>query len=134
MFIGKLAPALACGCTCVIKPSEVTPLSTLRVCELIKQAGFPPGVVNVVVGYGATVGKALSYHMDINKISFTGSTAVGRLIAKAAAESNLKRVTLELGGKSPNVICDDADLTQAVKWAEKGLFGNAGQGKLYLSI
>jgi len=127
MFLSKIAGALACGCTIVVNPSEISPLSTLRVCDLIKEAGFPPGVINVVVGYGPTVGDALSHHMDVNKISFTGSLAVGRKIATAAAESNLKRVTLELGGKSPNIILDDADLDQAVKWAANGIYGNSGQ-------
>lgn len=105
----------------------MTPLSVLRLCDLIKEAGFPPGVVNVVNGYGQIAGKAISEHMDINKISFTGSLATGRLIAKAAADSNLKAVTLELGGKSPNIIFDDADLDQAIKWADIGIFPNAGQ-------
>lgn len=111
-----------------MKPSEISPLSSLRVCDLIKEAGFPPGVINVVVGYGSTVGNALSHHMDVNNISFTGSLAVGRKIATAAAASNLKRVTLELGGKSPNIILDDANLDQAVKWAASGIYTNSGQG------
>ena len=110
----KLAPALATGCTVVLKPSENTPLSILRACELLKEAGFPPGVVNVVNGYGNTVGQAISEHHGIDKVAFTGSTLVGRKIAKAAADSNLKAVSLELGGKSPNIILDDADLDQAV--------------------
>jgi len=120
-------PALATGCTVVLKPSEITPITTLRFCDLIKEAGFPPGVVNVVNGYGPTAGKAISEHMDINKVSFTGSPVTGRLVAKAAAESNLKTVTLELGGKSPNIIFDDADLDQAIKWADYGIYANAGQ-------
>jgi aldehyde dehydrogenase (NAD+) len=112
----KLAPALATGCTVVLKPSENTPLSILRACELLKEAGFPPGVVNVVNGYGNTVGQAISEHHGIDKVAFTGSTLVGRKIAKAAADSNLKAVSLELGGKSPNIILDDADLDQAVRF------------------
>jgi aldehyde dehydrogenase (NAD+) len=110
----KLAPALATGCTVVLKPSENTPLCTLRACELLKEAGFPPGVVNLVNGYGNVVGQAMAEHHGIDKIAFTGSTLVGRKIAKAAADSNLKSVSLELGGKSPNIILDDADLDQAV--------------------
>ena len=97
-----------------MKPSENTPLSILRFCDLIKEAGFPPGVVNIVNGYGATVGQAISEHYGIDKVAFTGSTLVGRKIAKASAETNLKAVSLELGGKSPNIILDDADLDQAV--------------------
>ena len=90
-------------------------------CALIKEAGFPPGVVNIVTGYGQTVGAAISSHMKIEKVAFTGSTLVGRKIMEAAAKSNLKPVTLELGGKSPNIIFDDADLDQAVKWASHGI-------------
>lgn len=97
-----------------MKPSENTPLSMLRVCELFKEAGFPPGVVNIVNGYGNTVGKAISEHHGIDKVAFTGSTLVGRMIAKAAADSNLKEVSLELGGKSPNIILDDCNFEQAV--------------------
>lgn len=116
--------------TVVVKPSEITPLTALRTCELFKEAGFPAGVVNVVVGYGLTVGKALTDHHGVNIVSFTGSTAVGRQVAEAAARSNLKRVMLELGGKSPNIIFDDADLDQAVKWAAMGIYSNSGQGEL----
>ena len=101
MFIWKIAPALATGNTIVIKSAETTPLSALKMCELIKEAGFPPGTVNLVSGYGKTVGAAMANHMDIDKLAFTGSTATGRTILKAAASSNLKKVTLELGGKSP---------------------------------
>ena len=101
MFIWKIAPALACGCSLVIKPSEVTPLSALKMCELIQEAGFPPGSVNVVNGYGKTVGSAIAHHMDIDKIAFTGSTTTGRSVMIASAKSNLKKVSLELGGKSP---------------------------------
>ncbi|CAE7151171.1 unnamed protein product [Rhizoctonia solani] len=127
MFAWKLAPALATGNTVVIKPSEFTPLSALRVASLFKEAGLPDGVVNVVSGYGQTVGAAISSHMKIEKVAFTGSTAVGRTIMKAAASSNLKNVTLELGGKSPNIIFNDADLEAAVRWAAFGIFFNHGQ-------
>jgi len=130
MAIWKLGPALATGCAVIIKPSEMTPLSILRFCDLVKEAGFPPGVVNVINGYGPTAGKAISEHMDIDKVSFTGSPITGRLIAKAAAESNLKTLTLELGGKSPNIIFDDADLDQAIKWADLGIYSNAGQSMI----
>jgi acyl-CoA reductase-like NAD-dependent aldehyde dehydrogenase len=113
-FIIKIGPVLATGCTTILKPSENTPLSVLRACELIKEAGIPPGVVNVINGYGHVAGQAIADHHGIDKVAFTGSTLVGRKIVKAAAESNLKVVTLELGGKSPNIILDDADLEQAV--------------------
>ncbi|GLB39770.1 putative aldehyde dehydrogenase family protein [Lyophyllum shimeji] len=125
--IAKIAPALATGNTIVLKPSELTPLTALRFADLINEAGFPPGVFNVVNGYGPTVGAAIAAHPEIRKIAFTGSTLVGRSIMRAAAESNLKSVTLELGGKSPTIIFDDADLEQAVKWASMGVFYNAGQ-------
>ncbi|KAG1472186.1 hypothetical protein G6F56_001694 [Rhizopus delemar] len=128
MMLGwKLGPALATGNTVVVKTSEMTPLSALKVAQLVVEAGFPPGVVNIITGYGAIAGDALSRHMKVSKVAFTGSTPVGRMIMKAAAESNLKKVTLELGGKSPNIIFDDADLDQAVKWAHKGIFFNHGQ-------
>ncbi|KAJ7673987.1 aldehyde dehydrogenase domain-containing protein [Mycena polygramma] len=127
MLTWKLAPALATGNTIVLKPSEFTPMTALRMCSLIKEAGFPPGVVNVVTGYGQTVGQAIAEHMDIQKVAFTGSTLVGRKVMAAAAASNLKNVTLELGGKSPNIIFDDADLEQAVGWAAHGIFWNHGQ-------
>lgn len=110
----KLVTALATGNAVVVKPSEVTPLSILKVAEYINAAGFPPGVVNIVNGYGNTVGQALADHRDIGKLSFTGSTAVGRRIMESAAKTNLKRITLELGGKSPTLIFDDADLSRAV--------------------
>lgn len=126
MMAWKLAPALACGCTLVLKSSEKTPLSALLMCQLIKEAGFPAGVVNVVCGDGST-GKFLAEHMDVDKICFTGSSAVGHKIIQMAAASNMKRVTLELGGKSPMIVCDDADLDQAVEVAENGLFFNCGQ-------
>lgn len=127
MFVGKTATALAAGCTVVVKPAEDTPLGALHLAALAREAGFPPGVLNVVTGYGHTAGSALAHHMDVNKISFTGSTAVGKLIQKAAAESNLKRVTLELGGKSPLVIFDDADLEEAVLVAQSCCMVLAGQ-------
>ncbi|KAG9083707.1 aldehyde dehydrogenase (NAD(P)(+)) ald5 [Ceratobasidium sp. UAMH 11750] len=127
MFAWKLAPALATGNTIVIKTSEFTPLSALRVVALFEEAGLPAGVVNLVTGYGNTVGAAISSHMHIEKVAFTGSTLVGRTIMKAAAASNLKNVTLELGGKSPNIVFDDADLDQAVRWSAFGIFFNHGQ-------
>jgi len=123
----KLAPALACGNVSVLKPAEQTPLTALYVAALIKEAGFPPGVVNVITGYGPTAGAAISEHMDIDKVAFTGSTEVGGLILKASATSNLKRTTLELGGKSPNIIFADCDLDHAVEAAHQGLFHNSGQ-------
>lgn len=101
MFIWKIAPALVTGNTVVIKSAEATPLSALKICELISKAGFPPGTVNLVSGYGKTVGSAIAHHMDVDKVAFTGSTATGRAIMRASANSNLKKVTLELGGKSP---------------------------------
>src|SRR5208282_124258 len=104
MAAWKLAPALASGCTVVLKPAEQTPLSALRLGELIVEAGFPEGVVNIVPGFGPTAGAAIAAHMDVDKVAFTGSTEVGHLIMEAAAKSNLKPVTLELGGKSPNII------------------------------
>jgi aldehyde dehydrogenase (NAD+) len=121
----KLFPALAAGNTIVIKPSEVTPLSTLRLAELCMQAGFPPGVINVVTGFGAT-GAALVEHPLVDKIAFTGATATGQAIARAAASRNA-RVTLELGGKSPNIIFDDADIDRAVDGVIAGLFSATGQ-------
>ncbi|CAG8501505.1 6714_t:CDS:10 [Dentiscutata heterogama] len=123
----KMAPALACGNTIVLKPSELTPLTALKVAALCKEAGFPKGVVNVLSGFGPIAGAAIASHMKINKISFTGSTAVGKSILKASADSNLKKVSLELGGKSPNIIFADSDLDQAVKWAHMGIFYDSGQ-------
>ncbi|CDH51788.1 aldehyde dehydrogenase [Lichtheimia corymbifera JMRC:FSU:9682] len=124
----KIAPALATANTVVIKTSEMTPLSALKVAALVKEAGFPPGVINIITGYGAIAGDALARHPKVGKIAFTGSTVVGRQIMKAAAESNLKKVTLELGGKSPNIIFDDVeDLDKAVFWAFNGIYMNAGQ-------
>src|ERR1700733_8310499 len=127
MLAWKLAPALATGNTVVMKPAEQTPLSALRIGELIVEAGFPPGVVNLLPGFGPTAGAAIARHMDVDKVAFTGSTEVGHLIMEAAAKSNLKRVTLELGGKSPNIIFADTDLDEAVEGAHFGLFFNHGQ-------
>ncbi|MGF1488765.1 MAG: aldehyde dehydrogenase family protein [Prochloraceae cyanobacterium] len=123
----KLAPALAAGNTVVLKTAEQTPLSALRVGELILEAGFPPGVVNILSGYGPTAGGAIARHLDIDKVAFTGSTEVGKLIMEAAAKSNLKRVTLELGGKSPNIVFADADLDRAIAGSHDALFFNQGQ-------
>jgi aldehyde dehydrogenase (NAD+) len=123
----KLGPALAAGCTVVMKPAEQTPLTALRVGELIMEAGFPEGVVNLLPGYGPTAGAAIARHMDVDKVAFTGSTEVGHLIMKAAAETNLKRVTLELGGKSPNIVFADADMEQAIEGSHQALFFNQGQ-------
>src|SRR5580692_1554524 len=123
----KLGPALATGCTVVMKPAEQTPLSALRVGELIMEAGFPEGVVNLLPGYGPTAGQAISRHPGIDKVAFTGSTEVGHLIMRAAAQTNLKRVTLELGGKSPNIVFADTDIDEAVQGAHFGLFFNQGQ-------
>ncbi|KAF8423744.1 aldehyde dehydrogenase domain-containing protein [Boletus edulis BED1] len=127
MLAWKIGPALATGNAIVLKPSEFTPLTAIRVCHLINEAGFPPGVVNIITGYGNTVGNAISHHMKIEKVAFTGSTLVGRKVMEASSKSNLKNVTLELGGKSPNIIFDDADLDQAVNWAAFGIFWNQGQ-------
>lgn len=126
MAAWKLAPALAAGNVVVLKSSEITPLSILYFATLFKKAGFPPGVVNIVSGYGASAGKALASHLDVDKVAFTGSTATGRLVQKMAT-SNLKAVTLECGGKSPLLVRADADLTQAVKWAAIGIMSNMGQ-------
>jgi aldehyde dehydrogenase (NAD+) len=123
----KLAPALATGNTCVLKPAEQTPLSALRIGELILEAGFPEGVVNILPGFGETAGAAIANHMDIDKVAFTGSTEVGHLILQAAGRSNLKRVSLELGGKSPNIVFADADMPQAIEGSHMGLFFNQGQ-------
>ena len=122
----KLAPALAAGCTVVVKPSDYTPVSTLALADLVVEAGFPPGVVNVVTGWGPEVGKALSSHPGIDKVAFTGSTQVGKLIAHAAAD-NLTRLTLELGGKSAQVVFPDADLDAAANGIIAGVFAATGQ-------
>ena len=126
MAAWKLGPALAAGCTVVLKPAEQTPLSALRLGELIQEAGFPDGVVNIVTGFGETAGAALAAHPGLDKIAFTGSTEVGKLIVRAAANA-LKKVSLELGGKSPNVIFDDADLETAIPGAASAIFFNHGQ-------
>ncbi|EKM54311.1 uncharacterized protein PHACADRAFT_258094 [Phanerochaete carnosa HHB-10118-sp] len=126
--IWKAAPALATGNAIVLKPSEVTPLSALKLAELVKEAGFPDGVFNVVTGYGATAGQAITEHPLVGKVSFTGSTIVGRKVMETAAKTNLKRVTLELGGKSPILIFDDADVEQTVKRVCGSTFYNSGQG------
>lgn len=126
MAAWKLGPALACGNTVVIKAAEQTPLSILYLATLIREAGFPAGVVNVVNGPGATAGASIASHPGIDKIAFTGSTITGRAIMKAAA-SNLKTITLETGGKSPLVVFDDANLDQAVKWSHVGIMSNMGQ-------
>jgi len=126
MAAWKLAPALATGCTVVLKPAEQTPLTALRLGELIMEAGFPEGVVNIVPGYGETAGAALAAHPDVDKVAFTGSTEVGKLILQAAA-GNLKKVSLELGGKSPNIILDDADVSTAIPGAASAIFFNHGQ-------
>ncbi len=126
MAAWKLGPALASGCTVVLKPADQTPLSALRLGELVMEAGFPEGVVNIVAGYGETAGAALAAHPDVDKIAFTGSTEVGKLIVHAAA-GNLKKVSLELGGKSPNVVFKDADLESAIPGAASAIFFNHGQ-------
>ena len=127
MATWKLAPCLACGNTVVIKSSEKTPLSLLFLAHLAQLAGFPPGVLNCISGYGPTAGNALAMHMDVDKIAFTGSTPVGRKMLHASADSNLKKVTVELGGKSPVIVFPDCDLENAVNGIHIGLFFNAGQ-------
>ncbi|WOO76474.1 Aldehyde dehydrogenase [Vanrija pseudolonga] len=127
MWAWKVAPAVAAGCTIVMKPSELTPLTALLLCDYAKEAGFPPGVLNTVPGLGATTGDAISRHLDIDKVAFTGSVITGRRISIAAAESNLKKVTLELGGKSPMLIFDSADVEEAADWTAMGIWFNSGQ-------
>jgi phenylacetaldehyde dehydrogenase len=126
MAAWKLGPALAAGCTIVLKPAEQTPLSALRLGELICEAGFPDGVVNIVPGFGETAGAALAAHPDVDKVAFTGSTEVGKLILGAAA-GNLKKVSLELGGKSPNIVCKDADVEASIPGVASAIFFNHGQ-------
>src|SRR4029078_8726110 len=126
MAAWKLGPALATGCTVVLKPAEEAPLTGIRVGELIQEAGFPDGVVNIVTGFGETAGAALAAHAGVDKVAFTGSTEVGRLIVQAAAR-DLKHVSLELGGKSPNIILEDADLDVAIPGATSAIFFNHGQ-------
>ena len=126
MAAWKLAPALAAGCTVVLKAAEQTPLTALRLAELVLEAGFPPGVVNILTGFGETAGAAIAAHPDVDKVAFTGSTEVGKLIVQAAA-GNLKKVSLELGGKSPAIILPDADLDLAIAGAANAIFFNHGQ-------
>src|SRR6202042_2116842 len=126
MAAWKLAPALAAGCTIVLKPAEQTPLTALRMGELITEAGFPDGVVNIVTGFGPGAGSSIAEHPDIDKGAFTGSTEVGKIILQAST-GNLKKVSLELGGKAPNIIFPDADLDQAVPTSMMGVFFNSGQ-------
>jgi len=122
----KMGPALAAGNTVVLKPAEITPLSTLRIAELMAEVGFPPGVVNIVPGYGPTAGQHLAEHPRVQKIAFTGSTAVGRRIVQASS-GNLKRVQLELGGKGANIVFDDANLIPAINGSAFAIFHNQGQ-------
>ncbi len=125
--VWKVAPALAAGCSVVLKPSELTPLTALRLAELALEAGIPEGVLNVVTGYGHTAGEALARHMDVDKLSFTGSVRTARALLKASAESNLKRISLELGGKNPNIIFPDCDMEAALRSALWGIFANKGE-------
>ena len=126
MAAWKIAPALACGNTIVLKPAEQTPLTALRLGEICQEAGLPDGVLNIVPGYGPTAGAALAEHMDVDKIAFTGGSATGRIIMQAASK-NLKRITLELGGKSPNIVFADSDIDSAVAGAMTGIFFNQGE-------
>ena len=126
MAMWKMGAALATGCTIVLKPAEQTPLSALYLAELIEEAGFPKGVINIVPGFGESAGQALVNHPLVDKIAFTGSTPVGKQIMRQASET-LKRVTLELGGKSPNIILPDADLSRAIPGALSGVMFNQGQ-------
>jgi phenylacetaldehyde dehydrogenase len=126
LAVNKIASALAAGCTCVLKPAELAPLSAIRIAELIEEAGFPAGVFNMVTGFGQTAGQALADHPDVNKISFTGSTRVGKSIL-AAAGVNIKRVTLELGGKSPVIVFADADLERATQGIATEMIFKTGQ-------
>ncbi|KAL6615478.1 hypothetical protein ACP70R_037748 [Stipagrostis hirtigluma subsp. patula] len=127
MFFFKVSPSLAAGCTMVVKPAEQTPLSALFYAHLAREAGLPDGVLNVVTGFGHTAGAALTAHMDVDKVSFTGSTEVGRLVMEAAAKSNLKSVSLELGGKSPIIVFDDADVDTAVNLVNFATYTNKGE-------
>ncbi|XP_019197325.1 PREDICTED: aldehyde dehydrogenase family 2 member B7, mitochondrial-like [Ipomoea nil] len=127
MFAWKVGPALACGNTVVLKTAEQTPLTALYAGKLFHEAGLPPGVLNIVSGYGPTAGAALASHMEVDKLAFTGSTDTGKIVLELAAKSNLKPVTLELGGKSPFIICDDANIDRAVEDAHFALFFNQGQ-------
>lgn len=128
MLAWKWGPALATGCTIILKPAELTPISSLYIGALVKEAGFPPGVVNIVPGMGEIAGHAISKHPDIDKVAFTGSTAVGHKVMQAASISNLKRITMELGGKSPVVVCEDCgNLDEAVELCHNAVFSNHGQ-------
>ncbi|GFF22791.1 aldehyde dehydrogenase [Aspergillus udagawae] len=127
MWAWKIGPAISTGNTVVLKTAEQTPLSALYVAKLVKEAGFPPGVINIISGFGRVAGAAIAAHMDIDKVAFTGSTVVGRQILQVAAKSNLKKVTLELGGKSPNIVFPDADLDDAIKYVNLGIYFNHGQ-------
>jgi aldehyde dehydrogenase (NAD+) len=127
MYGMKLGPALSMGNTVVLKPAEQTPLTALKIGELLLEAGYPPGVVNILPGYGPTAGAAIANHMGIDKVAFTGSTEVGHLILEAAGRTNLKRVSLELGGKSPNIVFADADMDEAIEGCHFALFFNQGQ-------
>jgi len=126
MAAWKLAPALAAGCTCVLKPAEQTPLTALEFAEYLGEAGLPPGVVNIITGFGESAGAPLVRHPDVDKVAFTGSASVGKAIVKMAADT-LKRVTLELGGKSPNIFFADADFEAAIDGALFGVFINQGE-------
>src|SRR6267143_155633 len=126
MAAWKLAPALAAGCTCVLKPAEQTPLTALEIANWFEEVDLPPGVVNIVTGFGESAGAPIVNHPEINKIAFTGSASVGKIILRAAAE-NIKRVTLELGGKSPNIFFADADFENAIDGALFGVFINQGE-------
>jgi aldehyde dehydrogenase (NAD+) len=127
MWAWKIGPAIATGNVVVLKTAEQTPLSALVASKLIVEAGFPPGVINIISGFGKTAGAAIASHMGVDKVAFTGSTVTGRSIMKAAASSNLKKVTLELGGKSPTIVFNDADLDAAVDWANFGIYFNHGK-------
>ena len=127
MWSWKIGPALATGNTVVLKTAEQTPLSGLYAATLCEKAGIPAGVVNILSGFGKTAGAAIASHMDIDKVAFTGSTVTGRTILQAAAKSNLKKVTLELGGKSPNIVFNDANVDDAISWVNFGIFFNHGQ-------
>lgn len=133
MAAWKLGPALACGNVVVLKAAEQTPLSVLYLATLIKEAGFPPGVVNIINGYGKTAGAHLAAHVGVDKIAFTGSTITGREIMKAAS-INLKNITVETGGKSPLIIFDDADIAQAVKWSHVGIMSTSASTPRYKYI
>ncbi|AQK55068.1 aldehyde dehydrogenase2 [Zea mays] len=130
MFAWKVGPALACGNTVVLKTAEQTPLSALYVANLLHEAGLPEGVLNVVSGFGPTAGAALCSHMGVDKLAFTGSTGTGQIVLELAARSNLKPVTLELGGKSPFIVMDDADVDQAVELAHQAVFFNQVRASL----